>query len=71
MTHRLRLKIASVSFAVLWTIWMLWWSSPLRPAEVVIIGACGVVIGFAWHLLYGRWYRWHLARKVFPRRQSR
>ena len=69
MTHRLRLKLASVSFAVLWTGWMLWWSSPLRPAEVAIIASCGLLVGFAWHWLYGHWYRWHFARHLFPRRR--
>ena len=49
---------------------MLWWSSPLRPAEIVIIVACGVLAGFAWHWLYGRWYRWHFARQLFPRKRS-
>ena len=70
MTHRLRLKLASIVFAVMWTGWMLWWSSPQRPAEVAIIVACGVLAGVAWHWLYGRWYRWHFARHLFPRKRS-
>lgn len=71
MTHRFRLKLASIAFAVMWTGGMLWWSQPLRPAEVIIIAACGLPVGFAWHWLYGRWYRWCFARRLFPRRRAR
>lgn len=70
MTHRLRLKLASLAFAVLWTGWMMWWSAPLRPAEIVILSVSGVLAGFIWHWLYGRWYRWHLARKFFPQKRA-
>jgi hypothetical protein len=70
MTHRMRLKLASLTFAILWTVWMMWWSAPLRPAEFVIISICGVLIGLAWYWLYGRWYRWHLARKLFPQKRA-
>ncbi|CAN0510471.1 unnamed protein product [Phaeothamnion confervicola] len=70
MTHRLRLKLASLTFAVLWTGWMMWLSSPLRPAEIVILTTSGMLAGFGWHWLYGRWYRWHFARKSFPRKRT-
>jgi len=68
MTHRMRLKSASLAFAVLWTGTMMWWSAPLRPAEVVILMICGALAGPAWYLLYGRWYRWHFTRRLFPRK---
>lgn len=70
MTHRMRLKLASLAFALLWTAWMLWWSAPLRPAEMIIFAFGGVMVGLAWYWLYGRWYRWHFARKVFPRKPT-
>ena len=70
MTHRMRLKLASIAFAVMWTGWMMWWSVPLRPAEIAILGICGVLVGLGWYWLYGRWYRWHFARKFFPRRRA-
>ena len=70
MTHRARLKLASLSFAILWTGWMMWWSSPLRPAEIVILIGSGVLAGFGWYWLYGRWYRWYFARKFFPRKRT-
>lgn len=69
MTHRLRLRLASLAFAVLWSGWMIWWLSPMRPAEVGMLAISGALAGFAWYWLYGSWYRWHVARRVFPRRR--
>lgn len=71
MTHRSRLRFASLLFAVLWTGAMAWWASPLMPNEIVTLAIGGVLAGLAWHWLYGRWYRWHFARNVFPRRRVR
>jgi hypothetical protein len=70
MTHRLRLKLASLMFATLWTAWMMWSSAPLEIAEFVIYPICGALAGFGWHWLYGRWYRWFFARHVFPRKRT-
>jgi hypothetical protein len=70
MTHRSRLKLGSIVVAVLWTVWMLWWSAPRSPVEIGILAVCGVLFGLGYHLLYGRWYRWHFARKVFPRKRT-
>ena len=70
MTHRLRLKLASLMFASLWTAWMMWSSAPLQTAEIVIWLVCGALAGLGWHWLYGRWYRWHFARRLFPRKRT-
>ena len=70
MTHRLRLKLASLTFAVLWTVWMIWSLSPMRPAELGMLAVSGALAGAGWYWLYGSWYRWYFASHVFPRRRS-
>lgn len=69
MTHRLRLKLASLILAALWTGWMIWWLSPMRTAEACMLTIGGALAGFVWYWLYGAWYRWHVARRLFPRRR--
>lgn len=69
MTHRARLKLASLTFAVLWTAWMMLWTWPLHPAEIGMLAICGAVTGLAWHWLYGLWYRWHFVGGLFPRKR--
>ncbi len=70
MTHRKRLKIASVAFSVLWGAWMIWSLWPLRPAEIGMLVVGSMLAGLAWHWLYGAWYRWYFARRFFPRRRA-
>jgi hypothetical protein len=69
MTHRSRLKFASLIFAVLWTIWMSWSLSPMRPAELGMLAVSGALAGVVWYWLYGSWYRWYFAGHVFPRKR--
>lgn len=71
MSHRSRLKLASLAFAVLWTAWMGWWAWPLHLGDVVMLAVCGVTVGLVWHWLYGRWYRWHFVGGLFPRKRTR
>jgi phosphate/sulfate permease len=52
------LKWSSILFAVLWTIWMVWWSGSLQPANVVILGICGTLLAYLWY--FGM--RWYLRR---------
>ena len=59
---RTALALSSVFFAVLWTALMMWWAAPLDLPEVVILVVAGSLAGLIWHLLYGRWYRWYVAR---------
>ena len=44
-----RLKLSAVTFAVLWTGWMLWWSGSFDRANVIILTICGIVAGYAWY----------------------
>lgn len=68
MTHRSRLKFASLMFAVLWTSWMIWCLWPMRPAEIGMLSVSGALAGCVWYWLYGSWYRWYFASRLFPRR---
>jgi hypothetical protein len=52
------LKLAAVAFAVLWTLWMLWWSGSLDRANVLMLTICGAVAGYLWYLAM----RWLFAR---------
>jgi hypothetical protein len=62
MTTRTRLKLSSVSFAVLWVALMWWTSRPLDFMPLVILIVCGGFTGLAWYALFGRFMRWQLLR---------
>jgi hypothetical protein len=53
------LKLGAVAFAVLWTLWMLSWSGSFDRVNVVLLSACGAVVGYAWYFAM----RWQLRRK--------
>jgi hypothetical protein len=55
MNSTTSLKWSSIVFAVIWTIWMVWWSGSLQPADVGILAICGVLVGYLWYLGM-RWY---------------
>jgi hypothetical protein len=57
MSHRKRLVISAVAFAVLWTGFMLWWSAPLEMASTIILVVTGAILGLLWYWLFGLWYR--------------
>ncbi len=57
------LIIASVFFAVLWTVQMMWWESPLGTVGYVTLAISGVVVGLLWYWLYGKWARAYFARR--------
>jgi hypothetical protein len=50
MTPSTPLKLGGVAFAVLWTLWMLWWSGSLDRANIAILTVCGAVAGYLWYL---------------------
>lgn len=52
------LKLGAVAFAVLWTLWMLWWSGSLDRVNVAMLTICGAVAGYLWYLAM----RWLFAR---------
>jgi hypothetical protein len=43
------LKWSAILFAVLWTVWMVWWSASVQPANVIIFAICGVLVGYFWY----------------------
>ena len=49
------LKLSSIAFALLWTVWMVWWSGEFAVANIVILTACGAMAGWLWFLAM-RWY---------------
>ena len=53
------LKLGAVAFAVLWTLWMLSWSGSLDRVTVVLLSACGAIVGYAWYLAM----RWQFRRR--------
>jgi hypothetical protein len=53
------LKLGAVAIAVLWTLWMLSWSGSFDRVNVVLLSACGAVVGYAWYFAM----RWQLRRK--------
>ena len=69
MTHRSRLKLAALAFALFWTAGMIWHLWPMRPAEIGMLTVSGALAGVVWYWLYGAWYRWQFARHLFPRKR--
>jgi len=56
-THR-PLVLASVSFALLWVLGMLWWSGPMNTARAVVLVAFGILAGILWYFGMKLWMRW-------------
>lgn len=70
MTHRKRLRFASLLFTALWIGGIAWMNPPQQALDVASLIFRGIAVGFLWHWLYGRWYRWHFAGGRFPRGQT-
>jgi len=49
------LKLSSILFAILWTVWMVWWSGVFSLVNIGIMAACGVLAAWLWFLAM-RWY---------------
>jgi hypothetical protein len=49
------LKLNSIAFAILWTVWMVWWSGVFNPVNIGIMSAGGVLTAWLWFLAM-RWY---------------
>jgi hypothetical protein len=62
-----RLKLASLLFAMLWTVGMVWFSGLFNTVNVLITSFAGAVAGYAWYRLM----RWHLPRGRVPARDMR
>lgn len=66
MTHRTRLRIASLTVASLWAGTLAWWVAPLQPAEVVTLAIGGMLAGVAWRWLHRCYFAW----KIRPRHRA-
>jgi hypothetical protein len=58
MTPHTRLVLASVAFAVLWTLGMLWWTGT-QTANIVITSISGAVAGVLWYFAMRWWQKRH------------
>ncbi len=54
------LKLASIAFAVLWTLWMVWWSGVYDAVNITILAVCGLIAGHLWY----RAMRWQFKRMI-------
>jgi len=43
--------LASIGFAVAWTLLMWWWNAPLSTAATVILSIAGAIAGLLWYLM--------------------
>ena len=57
MSPRSTLALASIGFAVAWTVLMWLWNAPLSIAATVILGMAGAIAGLLWYLMMGWWLR--------------
>jgi hypothetical protein len=64
MTPQIRLLLASLAFAVLWTLGMLWWTGT-ETANIVVTSIAGAMAGVLWYLAM-RW--WQQRSSSRPRR---
>ena len=50
--------VAALLFAVLWTVFMIWWSGDTGPVNIAILSVCGVAVGAAWVWAMKRFGTW-------------
>jgi hypothetical protein len=63
MNPEKRLLLASIAFAVLWALGMIWWSDR-SPVSIIIWLIGGVLIGVLWYYAM-RWFmRWWEGRST-------
>jgi hypothetical protein len=65
MSPSMPLKLGAVAFAVLWTLWMLWWSASLDRVNIAMLAICGAVVGYVWYLSM-RWVFGRMLNGRFP-----
>jgi hypothetical protein len=59
------LKLSSIAFAILWTVWMVWWSGVFNIVNIGIMSVCGALAAWLWFL----GMRWYFRRiGLLPRR---
>ncbi|KGT81436.1 hypothetical protein MA20_01410 [Bradyrhizobium japonicum] len=61
------LKAGAVTFTVLWTAWMMWWSGSYSSVNLVILTLLGTLVGYFWY----RAMRWQFERMgMLPRKDE-
>jgi len=45
----LPLKAGAVTFTVLWTAWMMWWSGSYSSASLFVLTLLGTLVGYLWY----------------------
>jgi hypothetical protein len=53
-----RLRLAGISFAVLWTTFMIYWSGDYSIVNILIFTICGAGAGYLWYWLMGKYQSW-------------
>ena len=54
MQTTIPLKLASIAFAVAWTVWMVWSTASFDSVGIIILTMCGTLAGIAWYFVM-RW----------------
>jgi intracellular septation protein A len=62
MTSKMRLKLLSAFFAVMWVALMWWTARPLEFMPLVILIVCGLFAGLGWYAVMARYLRWQMMR---------
>lgn len=61
MTPERTLVLASIVFAVLWTLGMIWWTGT-QTANIVILSIAGAIAGVLWYFGMRWWQRRFVSR---------
>jgi hypothetical protein len=62
----LPLRAGAIILTLLWTAWMMWWSSSFSSPSVAILACCGAAVGYLWY----RAMRWQFERMGMVPRQE-
>jgi hypothetical protein len=57
MQTTIPLKLASIAFAVAWTVWMVWSTASFDSVGIVILTMCGTLAGIAWYFVMRSLFR--------------
>jgi len=63
MNPQHRLVLASVMFAVLWTLGMIWWTG-VDTVNIIGLSISGAVAGVLWYFAMRWWIHWVEKRRV-------
>jgi hypothetical protein len=62
MDMLLRRHPTAIGFAVIWSLWMVWWSADYSLPNILILSVTGLCVGYSWVWAMGRIQRWRQAR---------